>query len=436
MSVIRKNILQVALDFTEISRALKVAKEAVEGGADWLEVGTPLIKSEGLNAVRELKKRFPKVPIVADMKTMDVGRLEVEIAAKAGASYATVLGAADRKTIEESVEAGRNYGIDICVDLLGVEDDVDLIKYCEEIGVNHLTIHLPIDAQMLGDSPVELVKKVKRITKLPISVAGGIHSENAAQIVKAGADIVIVGGAITKSEDAKTATATIKKAIAKGVSIKTYLYKRVGEDKVREIFQKVSTPNISDAMHRSGVIPDIFPLTGSVKMIGKAVTVRTYPGDWAKPVEAIDLTSSGDVIVIDAGGVSPAVWGELASHSAIRKKVSGVVIFGAVRDIDEIRNMQFPVYAKFICPNAGEPKGFGEINVPIKINNIIIQPGDWIVGDDNGVVRIPKKDVVEIANRSMDVLEKENRIRKEIKDGGTLASVTELLKWEKNIVRE
>lgn len=435
MSVSRKSILQIALDFTEISRALKAAKEAIDGGADWLEAGTPLIKSEGLNAIRELKRQFPKVPIVADMKTMDVGRLEVEIAAKAGASYATVLGAADRKTIEESVEAGRNYGIAICVDLLGVEDDVDLIEYCERTGVDHFTIHLPIDAQMLGGSPIELVKKVRRITKLPISVAGGIHSENASQIVKAGADIIIVGGAITKSENAKTATATIKKAITKGIAIKTELYKRVGEDKIREVFQKVSTPNISDAMHRGGVIPDILALTGSVKMIGKAITVRTYPGDWAKPVEAIDVASDGDVIIIDAGGITPAVWGELASHSAVRKKISGVVIFGAVRDIDEIRKMKFPVFAKFICPNAGEPKGFGEINVPIKINNLIIEPGDWIVGDDNGIVRIPKRDTVEIANRSMDVLEKENRIRKEIKEGGTLSSVTELLRWEKNIVK-
>lgn len=428
-------VLQVALDFTEIARALKVAKEAIAGGADWLEAGTPLIKSDGLNAVRELKKQFPKIPIVADMKTMDVGRLEVEIAAKAGASYATVLGAAHIKTIEESVEAGKNYGIAICVDLLGVEDNVELIQYCEKIGVDHFTIHLPIDAQMLGYSPVELVTKVRKLTNLPISVAGGIHSENAAEIVQAGANIIIVGGAITKSEDAQLATMTIKKAITEKISIKTTMYKRGGEERIREILEQVSTPNISDAMHRGGVIPDILPLVNGIKMVGRAVTVRTYPGDWAKPVEAIDIASEGEVIVIDAGGVPPAVWGELASHSAARKNIAGVVIFGAIRDIDEIKKLHFPAFAKSICPNAGEPKGFGEINIPIKINNIIIEPNDWIVADDNGVVRIPKKDAVEIANRAMDVLEKENRIRKEIKEGGTLSSVTELLKWEKNIVK-
>ena len=86
--------LQVALDFVDNSRALKSAREAVEGGADIVEVGTPLLKAEGLDAVRMLHKEFPHLPIVCDAKTMDAGRGEVEIAAKAGASIVTILGVA------------------------------------------------------------------------------------------------------------------------------------------------------------------------------------------------------------------------------------------------------------------------------------------------------------------------------------------------------
>ncbi len=80
-------ILQVALDFVDLPRALEVAREAVAGGVDWIEAGTPLIKAEGLNAVRALKAEFPDKVIVADMKTMDAGRTEVEYAAKAGAAW-------------------------------------------------------------------------------------------------------------------------------------------------------------------------------------------------------------------------------------------------------------------------------------------------------------------------------------------------------------
>jgi hypothetical protein len=71
-------ILQVALDFVDLHRAVKVAEEAIEGGADWLEIGTPLIKSEGMNAIRHLRKVFPGVTLLADMKTMDAGRAEME----------------------------------------------------------------------------------------------------------------------------------------------------------------------------------------------------------------------------------------------------------------------------------------------------------------------------------------------------------------------
>jgi len=78
-------VLQVALDFTEIKRALKVATEASAAGIDWLEAGTPLIKSEGLNALRMLRKQFPDKKIIADMKIMDTGRVEAEIAFKSGA---------------------------------------------------------------------------------------------------------------------------------------------------------------------------------------------------------------------------------------------------------------------------------------------------------------------------------------------------------------
>src|SRR5881396_2262860 len=92
-------VLQVALDHMHLKRALLAAAEAVEGGADWLEAGTPLIKSEGMEVVRQLKKTFPGTTIVADLKTMDTGAFEVEIAAKAGADVVTVMGVTDDATI-------------------------------------------------------------------------------------------------------------------------------------------------------------------------------------------------------------------------------------------------------------------------------------------------------------------------------------------------
>lgn len=424
-------ILQVALDFVDLDRALKVAEEAVAGGADWLEAGTPLIKSEGLDAVRALRQKFPDRTIVADMKIMDAGRTELEAAAKAGADIVDVLGAAADATIAECVEAARNYGNKVIVDLISVADPVERAREIEQLGADYIAYHTAIDVQMRGESPFAALKQVAEAVNLPVAVAGGIHSENAADAVVAGARIVIVGGAITKTADARAATAAIRKALDTGAKVPTDLYKRATTDNIREVLLRVSTANLSDALHRGGVLEGIHPITPGARMCGPAVTVRTAPGDWSKPVQAIDEAHEGEVIVIEAGGVGPAVWGELATYSAINHRLAGVVIDGGIRDTPEIRKLGFAAFARLIMPNAGEPRGFGEIGVPIKVAGMVVRPGDWVVGDDDGVCVVPREKAAEYANRAQNVLELENRIRKEIQDGSTLSAVTHLLRWEK-----
>ncbi len=107
-----------------------------------------------------------------------------------------------------------------------------------------------------------------------------------------------------------------------------------------------------------------------------------------------------------------------------------MVIDGAVRDIDDIRKLKFPVYARHFTPTAGEPKGFGEINAPIEISGRKIEPEDWIIGDESGIIVVPRNNAMEIANRAIDVLEKENRVREEIKCGSTLGQTAYLKKWD------
>jgi len=426
-------ILQLALDFFDLDRALEVAEEAVRGGVDWLEVGTPLIKSEGLNAVREFKRRFPGMVIAADMKTMDTGAAEVEAASKAGADVVIVLGAADDSTVREAVDAARRYGSKVMVDLLNVEDPVRRARRVEELGVDYVCVHIGIDQQMKGMDALDVLSKVASQCRVPVAIAGGINSETAAKAVELGASVVIAGGAITKAEDAEEAARSIKQAMLSRKPVRTELYKRYGVEELEAAFMKVSTPNISDAMQRRGEMRGIRPVTPGAKMAGRAFTVRTYPGDWAKPVEAIDQAPPGSVIVIDASGGEKAVWGELATWSCVVKGIKGVVIDGAIRDVDEIRALGFPAFARHVSPTAGDPKGFGELNVEVTCGGVKVRPGDWVVGDDNGVVVVPSELAVEVANRALDVLEKENRVREEIRRGSTLSQVLRLKRWEKII---
>jgi len=423
--------LQVALDFINISEALRCARLAVAGGADILEVGTPLLKSEGLEAVRVLRREFPDSVIVCDTKTMDAGRTEMESAVKAGANLATVMGAATDATIRECLDAAANYGFQVEVDLLGIADPVERAVRVAGIGAHLIGIHCPIDQQMEGKDPFDTLRKVTAVVEVPVAVAGGINSETAAEAVAAGASIVIVGGAISKAEDAEAATRTIKQAMESGESVATTLFKRATGDDIREILLAVSTPNISDGFHRLPCLPGIVPVVAGAKAVGPAYTVRTAPGDWAKPVEAIDHAPEGSVLVIDAGGSPPAIWGELATHSSIQRGLAGVVIEGAIRDTVEIKRLGYPAFSRHIVSHAGEPKGFGEEDVPVMIAGVRVFPGDWIVGDDDGVMVLLAAKAAEMANRAMDCLEKENRVRKEIDAGSTLNQVVELYRWEK-----
>jgi 3-hexulose-6-phosphate synthase / 6-phospho-3-hexuloisomerase len=428
-----KPVLQVALDLLNGDRALAIADDAVKGGADWLEAGTPLIKSEGMDIVRKLRERFPGKTIVADMKTVDTGALETEMAAKAGADVICLLAASDDSTIVDAVKSARKYGIKIMIDFIGIPNTATRAKALEKIGVDYLCIHVGIDEQMHGRNPRQVLSSLVKHTRLPIAVAGGLNSETVADVIQIGSSIIIVGGAITKAQNVTEATKLIKKAMNQKKKIKTDLFKKYDISELYQAFLRVSTPNISDAMHKQGAMEGIRAITTGFHMVGRALTVRTMDGDWAKPIEAIDKIEKGGVLVIDVNQGRTAVWGELATWSAKLKGLAGVVIDGAVRDYDDLLQIKFPIFSRYIVPNAGEPKGFGEIGAEITCGNQTIRSGDWIIGDDSGVVVVPQEMAQEIANRALDVKEQENRIREEIKQGGSLGSVVKVKKWEKKI---
>ncbi|MFH1612392.1 MAG: 3-hexulose-6-phosphate synthase, partial [bacterium] len=282
-----KPILQLALDFVDLSRAIKVAEESVIGGIDWLEVGTPLIKSVGVGAIRKIRDIFPNKTIIADMKTMDAGRIEVEMAFKSGANIVSVLGTTSDFTILECVETAKNYGGKIIVDLINIsiENLVKRTKEVEKLGVDYIGIHFSIDEQMSGEiSFFEKLKEVVENVSIPVAIAGGINSETIVDAINAGASIIVIGAAITKSIDATKSTQQIKKALVSGVKIQTNLSKKIGFSHIRELLNKISTANLSDAFHRGGVLDDIYPIITSSKMVGPVLTVRTNSGDWAKPV--------------------------------------------------------------------------------------------------------------------------------------------------------
>ncbi|OKY78557.1 MAG: 3-hexulose-6-phosphate synthase [Candidatus Methanohalarchaeum thermophilum] len=419
--------LQIALDLLNFDRAVEICEEAVEGGVDWIEIGTPLIKSEGRKSIKEINSRFDKT-IVADMKTMDTGSLEVEIATKSGADVVAILGAASDSTIKEAVRSGNEFNCKIMADLIGVRDYLERARELEDLGVDFILVHTGIDEQMAGSDPLDKLKEVESSVDLPIAVAGGIDKSKSIKAVKSGAEIIVVGGSITRSKDVMDSTKKIKKAIENASQLKG----KPTKQRTRDIVEEISTANLSDAQHRKGVMKGLKRVSGSESEIfGRALTVRTISGDWAKPLEALERSEEGDILVVDAGGDEYAAWGELASNSAKIKGIKALIIDGAVRDIDEIRELDFSIWARSINPEAGKPKGYGEIGNKIQCGGVNVKTGDFILADEDGVVVVDKKDKEEMLQRAKMVKENEDRIREEIKQGKTLSEVLSLKEWEK-----
>jgi RraA family protein len=128
----------------------------------------------------------------------------------------------------------------------------------------------------------------------------------------------------------------------------------------------------------------------SVAMLGPALTVRTRPGDNLMVQKSLDLAQPGDVIVVDAGGeLAGAIVGEIMSNYAVMRGIAGIVVYGAVRDLAALRAGTLPVYALGATPHGPDREGWGQINVALNLNGMIVEPGDVMLGDADGVVCVP-----------------------------------------------
>ena len=210
-----KPLIQLALDSLDYDVTVKLAKVA-QNYVDIIEIGTPCLKVNGLKLVNFLKETFPKKQILVDLKTMDAGYYEAEPFFKAGAAITTVLGTSDLDTIKGVIAVANKYHAKAQVDLINVHDKAACAKAAAAAGAHIIGIHTGIDQQIAGHTPfADLEALLKLGLNVLVSVAGGIKASTVEQVVKAGANIIVVGGAITGAKDAGKAAAEIRGLVDK-----------------------------------------------------------------------------------------------------------------------------------------------------------------------------------------------------------------------------
>lgn len=216
-----KPIVQISLDLTDITEALETARMALRAGVDWLEAGTPLLLAEGLHGVRALRREFPEVPIVADLKTMDGGYLEAEMMAQAGATHVVVMARAHEETIRCVVKAGRDYGVKVMGDNLACEDMVAGAKWLEELGCDYVIHHIGYDERrgiaargLRMPSPLDRLREVVEAVRVPVQAVGGLSLEQAIACPAIGAPLVVLGAPLTIDADSfKTADGDLEASL-------------------------------------------------------------------------------------------------------------------------------------------------------------------------------------------------------------------------------
>ncbi|MDD5658810.1 MAG: RraA family protein [Actinomycetota bacterium] len=188
-----------------------------------------------------------------------------------------------------------------------------------------------------------------------------------------------------------------------------------------EKLKEYQTATLHEAYGKKGALPSaIKPLSDSFSVTGKAVTVDLRPADNIVLHHAIYEAEKGDVLVVDAKGYTEAgVWGEIMSYAAFLRGIAGLVVYGCVRDKKEIIDMGFPVFSIGTCIKGTTKFAPGSINESISIGGIIIEKGDYIRGNSDGVIVIKGKDIKEVLANAERITEKEKTIITQLKEGRT-----------------
>jgi 4-hydroxy-4-methyl-2-oxoglutarate aldolase len=184
-------------------------------------------------------------------------------------------------------------------------------------------------------------------------------------------------------------------------------------------FRGLTSANVADAMGRFGFMdPGIRSRTG-LPLHGVAVTVLCRPGDNFMLHKALQVAEPGEIVVVSTcGSTTTALFGELMCHTAAAKKLGGIIVDGAIRDVDGIKALGMPAFSRTVSPGSCDKDGPGEINVPISCGNTVVMPGDIVVGDDDGVTVVPRDSAEEVLGLVDELMARERKRIAEIQGGG------------------
>ncbi|MFI5245842.1 MAG: RraA family protein [Gemmatimonadales bacterium] len=183
-------------------------------------------------------------------------------------------------------------------------------------------------------------------------------------------------------------------------------------------FRGLASSNVADAMGRFGFMDPGIRSRSGFPLCGLAVTVQCRPADNLMVHKALQVATPGDVVVVSTcGNTTSAVFGELMCHTAAAAKLGGIIVDGAIRDVEGITRLAMPAFSRSVCPGSCDKDGPGEINVPISCGGTVVCPGDIVVGDDDGIAVVPRERAASTLEAVLQLMEREKKRIAEIAAG-------------------
>jgi regulator of RNase E activity RraA len=185
-----------------------------------------------------------------------------------------------------------------------------------------------------------------------------------------------------------------------------------------ERYRGLASSNVADAMGRFGFMDPGIRSRSGLPLCGLAVTVQCRPADNLMVHKALQVAAPGDIVIVSTcGNATSAVFGELMCHTAAAAKLGGIVVDGAIRDVEGITRLRMPAFSRSVCPGSCDKDGPGEINVPVSCGGTVVAPGDIVVGDDDGIAVVPRASAEQILELVLQLMDREKKRIAEIGDG-------------------
>lgn len=202
------------------------------------------------------------------------------------------------------------------------------------------------------------------------------------------------------------------------------------EPSLVDAFRGLASSNVADAMGRFGFMDPGIQSRSGLPLCGLAITVNARPGDNLMVHKALQLAAPGDIVVVSTNGnTTSAVFGELMCRTASARGLGGLVVDGALRDVEGITALGFPVFSRTVTPGGCDKDGPGEINVPVSCGGVAVHSGDIVIGDGDGIVVVPRTDAAAVLELVRALIRNEEARVAEIQSGKVFkAEIDEILR--------